>query len=129
MTIKEVSEMYGISVDTLRYYERVGMIPPVTRKENGIRDYQESDLGWVQLAKCMRSAGLPVEMMIEYLHLYQQGDSTMEARRDLLQEAYNDLVEKRNEIEATMDRLQYKISKYEEGIKTGKLVWNEDKLK
>ena len=57
MTIKEVSEKYGISQDTLRYYERVGMIPPVTRTAGGIRDYKEKDLAWVELAKCMRSAG------------------------------------------------------------------------
>ena len=56
MTIKEVAEKYDISADTLRYYERVGMIPKVTRRPNGIRDYQESDLGWVELAICMRSA-------------------------------------------------------------------------
>ena len=67
MTIAEVSKKYDISADTLRYYERVGMIPPVTRTASGIRDYQDSDLGWVGLAKCMRSAGLPVEAMIEYV--------------------------------------------------------------
>ena len=60
MTIKQVSERYHISVDTLRYYERVGMIPPVNRTASGIRDYQEGDLKWVELAICMRSAGLPV---------------------------------------------------------------------
>ena len=59
MTIKEVSEKYDISQDTLRYYERIGMIPPVTRTSSGIRDYQESDLGWVEHVICMRSAGLP----------------------------------------------------------------------
>ena len=69
MTIKEVSEKFGIRQDTLRYYERVGMIPPVTRTAGGIRNYQESDLGWVELALCMRSAGLPVEAMIEYVRL------------------------------------------------------------
>ena len=56
MTIKEVSEKYNISPDTLRYYERVGMIPQVHRTGGGIRDYQEDDLGWVELAICMRSA-------------------------------------------------------------------------
>lgn len=61
MTIKEVSETYDISADTLRYYERIGMIPEVTRTAGGIRDYQESDLGWVELVICMRKAGLPVE--------------------------------------------------------------------
>ena len=80
MTIKEVSEKYDISADTLRYYERIGMIPEVTRNANGIRNYQESDLGWVELAICMRSAGLPVEVLIEYVKLFQIGDSTFEAR-------------------------------------------------
>ena len=67
MTIKEVSEKYDISADTLRYYERIGMIPEVTRNANGIRNYQKSDLGWVELAICMRSAGLPVEALIRLL--------------------------------------------------------------
>lgn len=74
MTIKEVSEKYDISADTLRYYERIGMIPEVTRNANGIRNYQKSDLGWVELAICMRSAGLPVEALIEYVKLFQNGD-------------------------------------------------------
>ena len=86
MTIKEVSEKYGISQDTLRYYERVGMIPPVTRTAGGIRDYKEKDLAWVELAKCMRSAGLPVEAMIEYVRLTQEGDATIPARLQLLKE-------------------------------------------
>lgn len=77
MTIKEVSEKYDISADTLRYYERIGMIPEVTRNANGIRNYQKSDLGWVELAICMRSAGLPVEALIEYVKLFQQDDSTL----------------------------------------------------
>ena len=80
MTIKEVSETYDISADTLRYYERIGMIPEVTRTAGGIRDYQESDLGWVELVICMRKAGLPVEALIEYVKLYQEGDETFEAR-------------------------------------------------
>ena len=86
MTIKEVSEKFDISQDRLRYYERVGMIPPVTRTASGIRDYQESDLGWVELAICMRSAGLPVEALIEYVKLTQEGDKTIEARLQLLSE-------------------------------------------
>lgn len=80
MTIKEVSEKFGIPADTLRYYERVGMIPPVHRTESGIRDYTEDDIGWVQLSVCMRSAGLPVEVMIEYLKLFQAGDDTIPTR-------------------------------------------------
>lgn len=125
MTIKEVAEKYDISADTLRYYERVGMIPKVTRRPNGIRDYQESDLGWVELAICMRSAGLPIEVMIEYVKLYKEGDNTISARLELLQEQMNALKEQKAQIESTVERLAYKISKYEEAMETGVLVWDE----
>lgn len=123
MTIKEVSEKYEISQDTLRYYERVGMIPPVTRTASGIRDYQESDLGWVELAKCMRSAGLPVEAMIEYVKLTQEGDATIPARLQLLKEQRESLLEQKEKINATLERLNYKIGRYELAAETGVLTW------
>ena len=79
MKIAEVSEQFGLSVDTLRYYERVGLIPPVHRNEGGIRDYNELDLRRVDFIKCMRSAGLPIEVLIEYVALVQKGDKTIAA--------------------------------------------------
>ena len=118
MTIKEVSEKYGISQDTLRYYERIGLIPPVPR--------QEKDLGWVEQAVCMRSAGVQIEALIEYVRLYQMGDSTIEARRDLLQEQYEVLEEQRRQINATMERLKYKISRYQKAVETGVLSWEKE---
>lgn len=127
MTIKEVSEKYDISADTLRYYERIGMIPEVTRNANGIRNYQKSDLGWVELAICMRSAGLPVEALIEYVKLFQQGDSTFAARLQLLQEQREKLEEQKAQLQTAMDKLDYKISRYEKTVETGKLTWEEDK--
>lgn len=124
MTIKEVSEQYGITSDTLRYYERVGMIPPVTRTTSGIRDYQESDLSWVQLAICMRGAGLPVEVMIEYVKLFQEGDTTIPARLQLLQEQREALLAQKKQIDETLQRLNYKISRYEVAVETGELIWD-----
>lgn len=126
LTIKEVSEKYDISQDTLRYYERVGMIPPVTRTASGIRDYQAEDLGWVELAKCMRSAGLPVEAMIEYVRLVQEGDSTLATRLQLLTDQKELLLEQKNKIDTTLERLNYKISRYEIAVKTGKLIWTDE---
>lgn len=125
MTIKSVSEKYHISQDTLRYYERVGMIPPVTRTKGGIRDYQEEDLRWLELAMCMRSAGLPVEVMIEYLKLFQAGDGTIPARLHLLTAQREALLEQRKQIDATLDRLNYKIARYEVAVETGKLTWDK----
>lgn len=126
MTIKEVSERFGISQDTLRYYERVGMIPAVTRTSSGIRNYQQDDLSWVELAICMRNAGLPVEAMIEYVRLTQEGDSTIPARLRILEDQREVLLEQKEKIDATLKRLNYKIRRYEIAVETGILSW-EDK--
>ena len=126
MTIKEVSEKYNIPADTLRYYERVGALPPVTRTSGGIRNYTEQDIAWVQLAKCMRSAGLPIEVLIEYLRLYQQGDSTIPARLQLLNEQREVLLEQKKSIDKMLAKLNYKILRYEIAVETGVLSWNEE---
>lgn len=126
MTIKEVSEKYNISQDTLRYYERIGMIPEISRTPGGIRNYQESDLGWVELAIFMRSAGLPIEALIEYVKLYQQGDTTFAARLQLLQEQRESLEEQKAQLEKAINKLNYKISRYEVAVQTGKLTWEDD---
>lgn len=124
LTIKEVSEKYGISADTLRYYEKVGVIPPVTRTPGGIRDYGESDISWVEQAKCMRTAGLSIECLIEYQKLYSKGDETFQARLDLLSEQRSLLLAQKQQLEETLNRLNYKIAKYEEAVRTGKLIWD-----
>ena len=116
MKIAEVSERYGLSTDTLRYYERVGLIPPVNRNDNGIRDYDELDLRRVDFIKCMRSAGLPVEILIEYVALVQQGDNTIEARKDILIEQRKLLVDRMNEMQKTLNILEHKIEVYEKAV-------------
>ena len=124
LTIKEVSEKFGIPSETLRYYERVGVIPPVTRTASGIRNYQEEDLAWVENAKCFRAAGVSIEALIEYLKLYSEGNSTFQARLDLLNEQRAILLAQQKQLVETLDRLDYKISKYESAVKTGKLAWD-----
>ena len=116
MKIAEVSEQYGLSVDTLRYYERVGLIPQVNRTENGIRDYNELDLRRVDFIKCMRSAGLPVEVLIEYVGLVQQGDETIEARKQILKNQREQLAVRMEEMQKTLELLDHKIEVYENAI-------------
>ena len=113
MTISEVSKQYNISADTLRYYERIGLIPPVNRNKNGIRDYTDEDCKWVDFIKCMRSAGLPIEALIEYVTLFRQGNSTIEARKEILIEQRGILEEKINFMTATLERLNNKIDNYD----------------
>jgi DNA-binding transcriptional MerR regulator len=113
MRIAEVSERYGLSSATLRYYERIGLLPPVNRAESGIRDYSELDTRRVEFVKCMRSAGLPIEVLIEYIALVQRGDDTISARKTLLQEQRELLVARMNEMQKTLDVLDRKIAIYE----------------
>ncbi len=113
MKIGEVSEQSGISSDTLRYYERIGLLPSVNRDKNGIRDYSELDIRRVEFVKCMRRVGFPIETLIEYYGFVQQGDQTIEARKDILQQQREQLVTKMEEMQKTMDLLDYKISVYE----------------
>jgi len=118
MKIAEVSEKYGLSVDTLRYYERVGLIPHVNRNEGGIRDYNELDLRRVDFIKCMRGAGLPVEVLIEYVGLVQQGDKTIEARKEILIEQRDLVAARLEEMQKTLDLINHKIDVYEKAILT-----------
>mgnify|MGYP003407421529 FL=1 len=116
MKIAEVSEQYGISLDTLRYYERIGLILPVTRNESGRRDYNELDVRRVEFVKCMRSAGLPIEVLIEYIGLVQRGDQTIEARKDILVEQRQLLISRMEQMQKTLDILNHKIEVYEKAV-------------
>ena len=123
MTIKEVCEKFNLTPDTLRYYERVGVIPEVHRTKGGNRDYTDEDIKWVENAVCMRDAGVPVEMLIEYVKLCQEGNDTLEARANLLKEAREEILEARKKYDTALDKLDYKIGRYEIALKTGELTW------
>ena len=116
MRIAEVSKEYGISADTLRYYERIGLLPHVHRNQSGIRDFDETDLARVQFIKCMRGANVSIEALIEYMHLFEQGDSTLHVRKEILEEQRDLLKERMAEMQAGLDRLNYKIEHYEDLI-------------
>lgn len=116
MTIGEASKKFEISTDTLRYYERIGLIPPVPRNKSGLRDYNEDSCNWINFIKCMRSAGMPIEALIEYVQLFQMGDSTIGARKSLLVEQLKNLEVKRDNIQYTIDRLNTKIQHYDDII-------------
>ena len=116
MTIAEVSKIYKLSQDTLRYYERIGLIPAVNRNKSGIRDYNDEDCRWIEFIKCMRAAGLPIEVLIEYVALFQRGYETIDARKQLLKEQRALLAQKMEDMRKTLERLDYKIERYESGI-------------
>ena len=116
MTIAEVSKKYDITADTLRYYERIGLLPDINRSQSGIRAYTEDDCNWIEFIKCMRSAGLPIDTLTEYVTLFRQGDSTIEARKKLLVEQRVVLLAKMEDMKETLERLNRKIEGYENAV-------------
>ena len=116
MTIAEVCKKYDITADTLRYYERIGLIPRVPRTSGGIRDYDEESCGWIELMKCMRKAGVEIEALIEYVALFKQGDETIDARKGILIEQRRRLEERMADMQRSLDTLNLKIRKYEQGL-------------
>ena len=116
MTITQASKKYDISVDTLRYYERIGLIPPVPRTSSGVRDYDEASCGWIELMKCMRAAGVQIEALIRYVALFRQGDETLEERRALLDEQREQLTARMADMQHSLDRLNEKIAWHDQQI-------------
>lgn len=116
MTIAEVSKKYEISPDTLRYYERIGLIPTVPRNKSGFRDYNEESCAWIQLMKCMRKAGVQIEALTKYVALFKSGDSTVEERKAILVEQRDRLLTCMEDIQNSIEQLNRKIDQYEQRI-------------
>ncbi|TDX53226.1 MerR family transcriptional regulator [Orenia marismortui] len=116
MRISEVSKRFDLTPDTLRYYERIGLLPNVKRNESGNRDYGEEDCNWIEFIKCMRNAGISIEALIEYVDMFQQGNSTIQARKELLIEQRNELYQRIEEMKEVLKRLDNKIDGYEERV-------------
>ncbi|HEM3702128.1 TPA: MerR family transcriptional regulator [Streptococcus suis] len=113
MNIKEVSQVTGLSADTIRYYERIGLVPKIARKSSGVRDFSENDVAILEFIRCFRSAGMSIERLIEYMGLVQAGDNTVRARIVLLKEEQEELRSRLVEIQKALERLDYKIENYQ----------------
>lgn len=116
MRIAEVAQQFDISADTLRYYERIGLLRPVARNASGIREYGESDLARIEFIKCLRSAGVSIEALTAYMKLFDEGDGTLAERKAILEQQRNLIQQRIDEMQAGLARLDYKIAHYEDLI-------------
>ncbi|MGE8018543.1 MerR family transcriptional regulator [Peribacillus frigoritolerans] len=124
MMISEVSEKFGISLDTLRYYERIGLIPRISRNYRGQREYTEEDCQLIQGILYFREAGMSIELLLEYMKMVHQGDETIQTRKELLIEQRDKLVKRINELQKPLELLKRKIENYERSV-----VVNEKQMK
>ena len=133
MTIKEAAKRTGISIDNLRYYERIGLVPEVPRTESGIRNYDEMAISWIEFAMRFKKAGVSLEAIREYIQLALQGLSTKDARLEILLDTKSELEKKLKDIQDTLDVVNYKIDTYEQKCEpvTNELIasWKANKQK
>jgi len=115
MTISEVATSVGLSQDTLRFYEKEKLVGPIAKTTGGIRNYSEDDLKRIKFIKCMRSAELPIDVLREYIELYDKGDSTKNKRKELLIKQKEIMKEKLDNMQKAYELLSYKIDYFYSG--------------
>lgn len=114
MNISAVSKSLKVPTDTLRYYEKIGLFPSVNRTPGGNRDYDETDIKWIQFIKCMREAGIPVKKLVKYVELFQKGDKTRAERKQILINEREELQKRIKNMQQTLDMLSHKIEVYDD---------------
>ena len=114
LTIQQVAQQTGLSIDTLRYYERIGLLEPVGRAQNGHRRYTQHDLDWIDLLIRLRNTGMPRAQMVRFAQLRRQGSATLTERRLMLEQHQHSLQQHMQELEQHMAELQQKIARIKE---------------
>lgn len=118
-TIGEAAQKTGLTVYTLRYYDREGLIPFVERTASGIRMFQEKDFGWIRLVECLKAAGMPIKEIKQYIDWYLEGDSTIPLRRKMFYERKAMVEHQMEEMKKVLDTLEYKCWFYDTAAAAG----------
>ncbi|MFF6999121.1 MerR family transcriptional regulator [Streptomyces sp. NPDC008313] len=111
-TISEVVAFTGLTAHTLRWYERIGLMPHIDRSHTGQRRYNNRDLDWLGFVGKLRLTGMPVAGMVRYAELVREGDHTFAERRELLEATRRDVLSRIDELQDTLAVLDHKISFY-----------------
>ncbi len=119
LTIQQTASRTGLSDHTLRYYEKIGLIPPVERAPNGHRRYNDEVLGWIDFLKCLRSTGMPVAQMLEFTHLTQAGEHTIRARVAMLRKHRECVLLEIRTLQNDLEVIHHKIDWYSNMIEEG----------
>jgi DNA-binding transcriptional MerR regulator len=114
--IAQAAERSGLSIDTLRYYERIGLVEPPARDSGGRRSYSDEDLSWLNFLTKLRTTGMPIRMMREYAQLRMKGMGTEARRRQMLVDHRKDVLDRIAELQGCLDALNFKINRYDEQI-------------
>ncbi|WP_025025628.1 MerR family transcriptional regulator [Caldalkalibacillus mannanilyticus] len=112
LTIQDISSLTGLSSYTLRYYERIGLLSGIERDENGYRKYSKTDILWIDFLIRLRNTEMPIRGMKKFAELRRQGDSTVTARRELLEIHQEKVLNQIKQLENNLTKINEKIDYY-----------------
>ncbi|TPR40072.1 MerR family transcriptional regulator [Apilactobacillus micheneri] len=126
LSITQLCEKYLVSADTIRYYEKISLLPTVPRNNSGRRYYDDGMQKWIEMILCLRNSGVPIKVLQEYVDMIKQGDKTLKARQLLLSEQEKALIQKQRDLQISINRLHHKVNLYKTGeIKQHKNYFEE----
>lgn len=120
-SIGQVAKKTGLSVHTLRYYEKEGLLPFVRKNSSCLRVFSDSDLGWLELIECLKATGLHLKGIKQYIDWYIEGDSTLQLRLDMFRQQKIRIEEQMAELQKHMNKINYKIELYTKAVAAGTL--------
>lgn len=115
-TIGQVSKMFDLSISTLRYYDKEGLLPFVERSNSGIRMFSDKDYEWLKIIECLKKSGLSIKEIRSYIDMTKRGNDSLEERLQLFEERKKDVERQMKELQETLDLLKYKCWYYEMAI-------------
>jgi len=113
-TIKQVSEKTGLSIYTLRYYDKEGLLPLIKRSKSGIRKFSDNDIEWLGLICCLKNSGMSICQIKEFMNLCLKGNETVETRKEILLKHKEYILNQMIQLECSLNTINYKIDHYKE---------------
>lgn len=118
-SIGKVAAKTGLTVHTLRYYEKEGLLPFVRKSSSGLRMFSDNDLSWLSLIECLKETGMSLKGIKQYIDWFREGDSTLPQRLEMFKQQQLKVLAQIEQFQKYLQKIDYKVRLYEEAVKLG----------
>ena len=118
-SIGQVAAKTGLTVHTLRYYEKEGLLPFVRKSSSGLLMFSDNDLGWLSIIECLKKTGMPLKGIKQYIDWFREGDSTLPQRLEMFKQQQLKVLAQIEQFQKYLQKIDYKVKLYEEAVKLG----------
>ena len=118
-SIGQVAAKTGLTVHTLRYYEKEGLLPFVRKSSSGLRMFSDNDLAWLSIIECLKETGMPLKGIKQYIDWFREGDATLPQRLEMFKQQQVKVLAQIEQFQKYLQKIDYKVKLYEEAVKQG----------